>query len=133
MSTSSQAGVRMGRAGGAVFASWAPSPDNPLEHEAPVTDPRRSDYAAGGPPCSFQPCDGVAARRGSWRGPTPCVDRRRLPHVAVVFLLLLVTVLLFWSGISFHADNRPLSLLLLGLGALAALLLLGGFFGFLGG
>ena len=53
--------------------------------------------------------------------------------MAVLLLLLLVTFLLVWTGISLYSDNRLLSFTLLGLGGLTGLLLLGGFYGFLGG
>jgi len=53
--------------------------------------------------------------------------------LAVILLLILVTFLFVWTGIGMYRDNRPLSWLMLGLGGLFGLLLLGGFFGFMGG
>ncbi len=53
--------------------------------------------------------------------------------MAIILLLFLVTVLFLATGFSQFRINKPLSVLLFCLGGLSGLLLLGGFFGLIGG
>lgn len=51
----------------------------------------------------------------------------------MLLLLTLVTVLLLWAGYRLHREANAWSSALIALGVLSGVVLLGGFFGFMGG
>lgn len=53
--------------------------------------------------------------------------------MAIILLLMLVTALSIWGGIYVRKTEPALSNLFLSLGTLLGILLLGGFYGFIGG